>query len=418
MQLSYQKAWRNPWVLCGLSFVLGVFLTVIGSRSVRAVYDDAASLAIPTVIEKPPAAGAARLASVSSGRWGTLEFEKVPLEEPSQSFADSADRLKPPRWIFENYTPARLVDLLQSAQLTASQKAFFLDTNHWEPLTNGVAISPPDDLVLGLSPATRQQLYWVLAQFPINYPQFKPFNFPADGFDDRFADSGLPPEKIELIRRLTYPGYGYSWLCVDRPLVDCFTTNEFRKLIRVLYSYPTWIVRLRVKPDSDINALVAYWGRGREQKLRPLLQSLAKTSHGESMDIAEFLPPFAQSRLYTFPDPEGDPAVLQQDCFYTSMNFFNDPPDPRFTNIQNTREELQKDYVVASPPGHFGDVVLINDDAGNGIHACIYIADDFVFTKNGYSSARPWVLMKMSDVLACFPSEKPQHFVFWRRKGL
>jgi hypothetical protein len=29
---------------------------------------------------------------------------------------------------------------------------------------------------------------------------------------------------------------------------------------------------------------------------------------------------------------------------------------------------------------------------------CVYIADDFVFTKNGVGRSQPWVFMKLSDV--------------------
>ena len=409
---SDQGAWWHPRVLYLGFFSLGVVLAVVGTLtfrgqpvSARKATDSSTSAPLPDS------------ANVSSGRWGSLVCEKVLLEESSQTFADHDQRLQAPRWVFDNYSREQLTNLLDSCQFKVAERSWLLDQSHWESLPHGFAISPPDMVVMSLSSASRQRLYWALATNSANYPQFIPFNFPIAGIDERFADSGLSAAKIDLIRKLTYPGYGYLWLAVDRPLLQAFDANELRRFNRVLYSYPIWMLHLQVKPDSDVNALVQYWGSGREKKLRPLLESVAKSPGGKNIDIASLLPVFAQTRLDTFPDPEVDPAVVQEDCFYTAMNFFNNPPDAGFKNIAYTKKVLDSAYRVTTPPGRFGDVVIINDPNGNGIHACVYIADDFVFTKNGGNSERPWVIMKMADVLACFPSEGTQHLVFWRRKG-
>ena len=385
--------------------------------SVAAFYSVRAAARRNETHSSPSAPAVANPPLASTGPWGTLEYEKVRLEESSRVFTDRAQRLKAPRWVFENYSPVQLTELLRSCQFTDGERDYLLNTNHWETLPGGFAISPPDQLVLSLSSASRQRLYWSLATNAANYPQFVPFNFPTTGIDERFADSGLSAEKIEMIRHLTYAGYGYLWLAVDRPLLQSFDTNELADFVRALYSSPAWMLRLQVKHPADVDALVRYWGRGREKKVRPLLESLSQMPQGKTVDIATLLPPFAQQRLDTFPDPEADPAVNAQDCFYTAMNFFNEQPDTRFTNIAQTRLTLQSDYAVTAPPGKFGDVMVLNDPDGNGIHACVYIADDFVFTKNGGNSDRPWVIMKLADVLSCFPSEGQQKLVYWRRKG-
>lgn len=356
-------------------------------------------------------------ASAATGPWGTLEFEPVRLEESSRVFVDRAQRWQAPRWVFENYSPAQLTALLRSCGFTDAERDYLLNTSHWETLPNGFAISPPDQLVLSLSAASREHLYWSLATNAANYPQFVPFNFPADGFNERFAGSGLSAEKIELIRKLTYAGYGYLWLAVDRPLLQSFDTNELAGFVRALYGSPAWMLRLQVRHGADVDALVRYWGRGREKKVRPLLESLSQMPEGKTIDLGALLPPFAQERLDTFPDPEADPEANAEDCFYTAMNFFNESPDQRFTNIAQTRLALQSEYVPAASPGKFGDVLVLNDPAGNGIHACVYLADDFVFTKNGGNSDRPWVIMKIPEMLSCFPSEGQQKLVYWRRKG-
>ncbi len=391
--------------------MLGAALAVLASHSLRAF----GSRTEPRPIAQP--ANSQHSSRISTGPWGTLVCEKISLTEEDQVFADGRLRLKPVRWEFAGYSRQQLNDLLASCRLGESEKSYLLDPGHWERLSNGFAISPPDQLVMGLSPESRAHLYWNLATNSANYPQYIPFNFAPSGIDERFAEGGLPPDKIEMIRKLAYPGFGYLWLAVDQPLLRTFDTNELQQFLHVLYSCPAWMLRLQLKPDTDANALLQYWGKGREKKLQPLLESLVASPGGRAIGIGALLPPFAQARLYTYPDPEADPLVLQEDCFYSSMNFFNDPPDPRYTQIAYTRAMLQSNYNQVQPPGKFGDVVIVNDSAGNGIHACVFIADDFVFTKNGGNTERPWVIMKMADVLACFPSESGEHLVFYRRKG-
>ena len=68
------------------------------------------------------------------------------------------------------------------------------------------------------------------------------------------------------------------------------------------------------------------------------------------------------------------------------------------------------------PRSMFGDLVVLLDNKSNGLHACVYIADDFVFTKNGANRLQPWVMMKMSDMLAYFYSQKPNRVVIYRCK--
>jgi hypothetical protein len=65
------------------------------------------------------------------------------------------------------------------------------------------------------------------------------------------------------------------------------------------------------------------------------------------------------------------------------------------------------DLVAGRPT--YGDLVALVNEAGEGLHLCVYIADDFVFTKNGMNRLQPWVMMKIPDMLLAFPSEKPQH---------
>ena len=48
-----------------------------------------------------------------------------------------------------------------------------------------------------------------------------------------------------------------------------------------------------------------------------------------------------------------------------------------------------------------GDILCFLD-GGEGLHTCVYIADDIVLTKNGDSILAPWVLMQVTDVEAIY----------------
>jgi hypothetical protein len=180
------------------------------------------------------------------------------------------------------------------------------------------------------------------------------------------------------------------------------------------------MLRLRVTPDSDVNALVKYWGKGgREKLIAPLLTSLAKVPGGAAFNISYFLPTFPRLRLYTYPYTWNDQAACKEDCFFTSMNFFNETPDTNFFDRVYTAKVLHSDYVPVRQHPSFGDVVALSSAKGDIFHTCIYIADDFVFTKNGVNPEQPWVLMKMADMLMLYyPTDRSGHLGFLRRKDM
>ena len=195
------------------------------------------------------------------------------------------------------------------------------------------------------------------------------------------------------------------------------SSNEFREAVSYLYATPTYRLRLRVFPEADITPLLKYWGRGRStDRIRPLLESLTKLSdpNGASINISYMLPSFARLRLYTFPKAWREQQAAKEDCFWTSMNFFNDEPDMRFLDGNYVRQALKTDYHVVRDHPTYGDLVTLVGPNGEGRHMCVYIADDFVYTKNGMNELCPWVLMKLPDMLTAFTSHDEQRMVVVR----
>jgi hypothetical protein len=60
----------------------------------------------------------------------------------------------------------------------------------------------------------------------------------------------------------------------------------------------TLLMKLRVTPQSDLDALIRYWGQGeRGRAMRPFLESLVKVPAGEVVNVSYFLPAMARMRL-------------------------------------------------------------------------------------------------------------------------
>jgi len=372
-----------------------------------------------SAIAKNSSPPAAKRKAVPTKPWGVLETLKIPLAEEENLFPDREQRLRPPCWFFENFSQSDVTAFLASCDLGGAHDFNLTAPNYLQVLSNGCLVLPPAELVRTLDSATRSRIYAVLARSGYNYAQKFPFRFTPEKFSSYFEAPDFAQEKINLLRGLTYTN-GTDLCLTDLELLpNLLATNEFDHVVECLYRVPTYRIRLRVYPDSNIESLISYWGKGsRATRVRPLLQSLAKTSgeDGATLNIGFFLPQFARLRLYTFPDAWNEAQSSKEDCFWTSMNFFKDRPDPRFLDPAEVRKSLQTDYELVHEQPVFGDLVTLINSSGDAIHMCVYIADDFVFTKNGKTQLAPWVLMKIPDMLLLFPSEAGRRMVVFRSK--
>src|SRR5262249_33268144 len=188
--------------------------------------------------------------------------------------------------------------------------------------------------------------------------------------------------------------------------------------VQALCAVPAYLLRLRITPDSDVDGLVKYWGKGgRERFVAPLISSLARVPGGAELNISYLLPPFARLRLYTYPEAWDDPTAAEQDCIFTALNFFKATPDTNFLQQACRERVLNSEYAVIGDEPALGDLVVLVGADNHVVHASVYIAEGFVFTKNGANRAQPWVLMKMPDVLAVYNTqETSRHVVFLRHK--
>lgn len=350
--------------------------------------------------------------------WGKLEYTPLALDRPEGHFTNLIDPPLESRWILHRSSEQQLADFFNSLPLKEPSRSFLLDHSHWQPITNGYAISPPPEVVIGLDPDARRALYTELAQDPENAPQCMPFTFRTGGFDEWFSECGLSAEKISLVRKLSYTNEENLSFADAAVFREVSTPDETLCLLKGLWRVSTFLMRIRITPETDVDALIGYWGKaGPARSYKPLLESMSRVPEGESISISYFLPPFARLRLFTYPEPN-DTNLLAQDCFWSAMNFFNEKPDSRLF------EPAYKDHLLSTEYGRvlesdrqFGDLLLLLGTNNTALHMCVYLADDVVFTKNGANVVQPWVLMKIHEMLGIYNRLRPFKMVYYRRKN-
>jgi hypothetical protein len=275
--------------------------------------------------------------------------------------------------------------------------------------------------VLSIRPEARAKLYEVLARNPANAAMHRPFFIPEGTFDAMFVDSGVGKSTLDLVKQLLYPE-GRSLCFSDVGLVLGRISDEKTKLsfVKALTRQTAVLVRLRIRPDSDIEKIVGYWTAGsgaRAKDVRPMLEALKRLHDGGSVGLGFLLPPFARERLYTTPAPTkaGD---IAEDCHWSAMNFFSETPDPRFADRAFVGKYIDENYYQIARPTMLGDLVFFLNDQNQVIHSAVHVADDLVFTKNGENYAQPWILTRMKNLEGTYLSAGNFKTVFYRRKNL
>src|SRR4030095_2866112 len=99
------------------------------------------------------------------------------------------------------------------------------------------------------------------------------------------------------------------------------STEEFASLVKALNREPTFLMRLMVNKQTDIEQLLRYWSKaGCGRNLKPTLQSMANVSARAGLYVLYLLPPFARKRLYTYAPTSTDATKSRMNCFWTALN--------------------------------------------------------------------------------------------------
>jgi hypothetical protein len=353
------------------------------------------------------------------GPWGLLEYSRIIIEPPENFISQFSTMPRPLRWTFHGFGDDAFDSLWRKAGLTDVQRqALNAPANRERPGGDIVVIRPSEDLVLGLSETARGVIYAALAVFPENGPQNDVYRIHISGTDDWFDPDLMSPATIALVRPLLYRR-GNHLVFSDQDIVlgRLGAPDERLKLIKNLSRRAALLVQLRVEHGADTDALARYWGNNRRnQDVEPLLYSLAHRPEGGTIDLIHLLPPFARALLYTYPVPSDKPEAAARDCHWTSLNFFNATPDDRFLNLDAVGDTLRRNYQPIAGEPTMGDILMLFNADGAGVHSCVYLADGVVFTKNGPGYSVPWLLSRLDDTVAFYSVNGPLRTQIYRAK--
>ncbi len=256
----------------------------------------------------------------------------------------------------------------------------------------GCSVTPEPSVLEGLTTAQRVGLYTAMRGFTQAVMLRAPFSRPLDrpAFAD---DEGLTAEARSVLARGTFESNGnryfsdLSWLC-SRVTDDAGRSSFFR----VLRKRAGIDLSLRLRATDDLDAIARWWGmRTRVDAVRARL-GRALADGAQTLPLRELLPPMPSARAGTFA-----PRGTRFDCFWTALNFNGStveggPMEDRasFDQAVARWESVPLDELRA------GDVIAFRTGEGTTLHAAVYLADDFVFTKDGWSMHRPWEFGRLS----------------------
>src|SRR5688572_17717051 len=141
-----QKQWLPPFLSgAAVALTLSAVAITIFFKHFRT-----ALLQVRSAAERPSNV------EIHRGEWGQIEALRIPLVNPTSVPPDAPLRMKPPKWVFENWAAAELAMLFSKCDLTAAQSKVLLDQRRWVRLTNGFVISPPLSVVVSLGSNARR----------------------------------------------------------------------------------------------------------------------------------------------------------------------------------------------------------------------------------------------------------------------
>ena len=335
------------------------------------------------------------------GPWGELTYTPFTISTPDDLLPIRSIEAEGTHWLFSGYSTDQIVALLQSTSLSPDQQRAFLSPAVMHVRADGVDLTPSNDLVLSMPDDARNKLISVLAQGPDSEGQFAVID--KNVVDQQFAANGVSDATTKLFKRLSYVRGDFMVVSSLPALLSRLPTYaEKVALARGLTSQRTMLLRLHVTPQSDIDALSAYWGKGcGDTDIHTILKSLTASPSGTWMNILMVMPSLPSSEIYNFQTVQDNPLngpPVNRDCAWTALNFFNSVPNPNFGKFPYVLRELQDNYEKVCDAPRYGDVIFFSKPNGSVIHSAVYIADNICFTKNGGNVANPWMLSTIGEV--------------------
>jgi hypothetical protein len=353
------------------------------------------------------------------GPWGLLQSYYVYIAAPDHVLNHFPVPSAVTSWTFIGKTPDEVTAILDRPGIPPEHREVLLDRSKWHVTGDQIQVSPGRATLLSIPPGVRASIYAVLADWEVNEFQHAPYFIPGADVEAWVSHSGLREELVDAIRKTAYPSGKASCFSDVSLLVSMTSTHaEARDLLKVLSRTRTAILRLRLDETADIEQIRRYWssGEANQKDFVPLLESVKTNPAVNHLDIIHLLPPYARKLAYTYPHPSHAVGGRYPDCHWTCLNFFNYRPESRLVDTEGARVFVLENYVPGEEPYRFGDILFLVDEAGNAIHSCVYLADSFVFTKNGANVISPWLIMKLSEVVDRYSVQSDPEIRIYRRQ--
>ncbi len=378
-----------------------------------------AALPRPSAIADNPGV---RLGEV--GPWGQIETFQIVLEPSDMVLREPLYQIPLPTWSFPaDWNTERIAALFREHGIPASEIETMLLPENRHRDGNFQFFLPTENAILGLDPERRAALYEVLGQWTTNPYQSVPFSLGARDVSElaALAAHSLPPEVLQLADRLVYmkePKHVFSdYFLVSRQLPDPASRLAF---VKVLLRSPSLMVRLRIPPSANPAEVRRYWSLdGKYTGSLPFLDAaipVYEEEASEPIDLVHLLPPLPRQLLYAYSPRSLAVGTHRPDCFWSALNFFEDEFSQRFLDPV-AGESLGTEWLPIEGPSRFGDLVLIQSTVDDlAIHGCTYLADGLVFTKNGKSLVRPWLIQTLDEVKATYCHDDQHRVLNFRHR--
>jgi len=337
------------------------------------------------------------------GPWGELEVHTVYLAAPNALLAAVAKPNSVTRWTFEQTTEQSVRELLAKMGVSSGTVTRLFSSGRAQVSGNTIALHPEIEVLKALSPEVRSALYAELAKSAANEYQRDPVYVLGGNIDEWLTDAELNEEQKMLFRHLVWRrGEAIVFSDIAALLALEKNSDEVLNVFRTVTRVRSLIVELKLPLKAERKQFLDYWAAGQVDAPRlTFINAIASRRAPQTVDITHFLPSLMRQRAYTFPEMELGLKGRFPDCHWTSLNFFNITPKDYFLDTRLAAAHLLENYTAVDAPYHFGDVLCFIDN-GEGLHTCVYVADDIVMTKNGDSILAPWVLMTIADVQSIY----------------
>ncbi|HTJ00431.1 MAG TPA: hypothetical protein VL527_16245 [Dongiaceae bacterium] len=391
-------------ILAALAF-LALAVTVGLAGYMMAGRTEAAQASAQSAAANALPDGVARTFAAAPGPWGDLTCQRSVVELPEDYLGLHALASVPVKWFFRGYSSNALTGYLTGLQLPAAIAQDLLAPARWQITDRGIYVQPTAADVLNLPAEIRNRLYAELGKCEENVMQNQPFHWPLSEKPEQLFGRHVTPTSIALFQKLSYTRGQFllfsDWQALLQALPD---ESQRSAVVQSLMGRFVLFVSLKVTPQTDIEALIRYWGNhGNAENIRPILEAATHVRNGTEISIASLLPPGVRARINTFPLVTANELM---NCHWSAFNFFAEHPDPP-AGFAFWRHKLETEYEPATGPHQFGDLQLLIKPDGEAIHSCIFLADNIFYTKNGGSPFAPWQLTTLPDLLDFYSWDLP-----------